>query len=103
MDISKACNKCGQVKPLADFYRAGGAKDGHRGECIPCAKVIRRAWYEANRAKSIANVKQWQQQNADRLSEYRREYNAGPDRKLAMRDAYYRRTHGITADDFVVL
>lgn len=103
MGISKRCNKCGQVKPLDGFYRAAGAKDGHRGECIPCAKVIRRAWYEANREKSIANVKQWQQENADRLNAYRREYNARPDRKWAMRDAYYRRTYGISAEEFDAL
>lgn len=96
----KRCNKCGEVKALDDFYGATGAKDGRRGECIACAKVIRRSWYEANRADSIANVKRWQQENAERLNAYRREYNARPDRKRKMRDAYYRRSFGITADEF---
>jgi hypothetical protein len=101
--LSKACKKCGVVKSLDEFYQASGTKDGHRGECISCAKVVRRSWYEANREKSIANVKQWQQDNASRLSEYRRQYNARPERKRAMREAYYQRTYGISADEFDAL
>jgi hypothetical protein len=47
-DETKCCNKCGELKPLDEFYKAAGTKDGHRGECIACAKVIRHEWYDAN-------------------------------------------------------
>ena len=32
----KRCKKCGLEKPLDDFYRAAGTRDGHRGDCKAC-------------------------------------------------------------------
>ena len=29
---------CGELKPLEDFYRATGMRDGRRNECKPCSK-----------------------------------------------------------------
>ena len=48
-------------------------------------------------------VKEWQQANPERVNENHRRNNARPERKRAMRDAYYRRTFGISADEFDVL
>ena len=96
---AKLCNKCGLLKPIEDFYKASGTKDGRRGECIPCAQVIRRRWYEANKVKSIEAAKRWQERNPEKHAAYQAEYRNRPERKRAMRDLYYRRTFGITADD----
>lgn len=95
----KPCSKCGQLKPLNEFYKASGTKDGHRGECIACAKVIRREWYDANRDKAFESARRWNERNPERVAAYREEYRNRPERKRAMRDLYYRRTFGITADD----
>jgi hypothetical protein len=95
----KACSKCGELKPLQDYYKAAGTRDGHRGECIHCAKVIRRQWYEANHAKAVDAAKRWQARNPQKHASYQQEYRNRPERKRAMRDMYYRRTFGITADD----
>lgn len=35
---SKACSKCGQVKPLSRYYRDSRAKDGHKAACKVCSK-----------------------------------------------------------------
>ena len=84
--------------PLDDFYKST-TKDGRRGECIACAKVIRRQWYDANREKAFESARRWNERNPERLAAYREEYRNRPERKRAMRDLYYRRTFGITADD----
>ncbi|HET6948919.1 MAG TPA: endonuclease VII domain-containing protein [Acidimicrobiales bacterium] len=89
---SKACRTCGETKPLGEFYRDRAARDGHRPECKACTAARRKAWYAAHREAEITRVKQWQQQNPGRVNENRR-------RKQARRDAYYRRTYGISADD----
>jgi hypothetical protein len=73
-------------------------KDGHRSECKTCHKTKQRAWYEANRAHAIAEVKRWQQENKEHLHAYRREYRKG--RKAEDRDAHLRRTFGITQADY---
>jgi hypothetical protein len=48
-------------------------------------------------------VKRWQQANPERVNENHRRNNARPERKRALRDQYYRRTFGISADDFDAL
>lgn len=95
----KYCKKCGEFKLLTDFYKANESKEGRRGECIACAKVIRRRWYDANHEKAVAAAQRWAQRNPERVAAYQAEYRNRPGRKRAMRDLYYRRTFGITADD----
>lgn len=34
--MSKTCKWCGQLKPLSEFYRDGGMKDGHVNKCKAC-------------------------------------------------------------------
>lgn len=94
----KRCKKCGEIKSIDDFYRATGMRDGHRSECKACHKIKQQAWYRANRAHAIAEVKRWQQENKDHLHAYRREYRQR--RKVEERDAYLRRTFGITQADY---
>ena len=35
---SKVCKKCGEIKPLSEFYKWGNTKDGLRGACIECLR-----------------------------------------------------------------
>jgi len=94
----KRCKKCGELKPLDEFYRATGMRDGHRSECKTCHQAKQQRWYQANRERAIAEVKRWQQENKEHLQEYRREYRQR--RKVEERDAYLKRTFGITQADY---
>jgi Recombination endonuclease VII len=71
----KRCNRCGETKPLDDFYGSKLGRDGVRPECRACNLAARKAKYAANPQPYIARVKKWQQENAGRLNAYRREYN----------------------------
>ncbi|MGQ0832364.1 MAG: endonuclease VII domain-containing protein [Microthrixaceae bacterium] len=95
----KRCRVCGSTKASSEFHAMAGMRDGHRNECRECFRELARARYRRDPAKSIAAVKRWQQANASRLNEYRRNRNALPEIKRKQRDAYYRRTYGIGADD----
>jgi hypothetical protein len=57
-----------------------------------------RIWYQANREHAIAEVKRWQQENKEHLHAYRKEYRQR--RQAEERDAYLRRTFGITQADY---
>lgn len=37
MDATKTCTKCGEYKPLGQFYKGQGCRDGRRGNCKACA------------------------------------------------------------------
>jgi hypothetical protein len=96
----KQCAKCGAVKPIDDFYRATGTRDGHRGECKVCNLAAKKAWYLANRDAVKAKVKRWQQDNAERHNAQQRSRRQDPARKRKERDGHLRRKFGITIERF---
>jgi len=51
----KRCSTCGEVKPLSEFYRNRGHKDGLSYVCKPCSNIASAAWRAANpqRAKEL--------------------------------------------------
>lgn len=82
----KACFKCGETKPLADFYRHRAMADGHLKKCKVCAK----ADVAAHRQKNIDAIREYDRRRA--TSPARREFasavqrrwrQAHPDRRAA--------------------
>lgn len=55
--MEKKCFKCGELKPLADFYKNKRMKDGHVNKCKTCNK------------KDVANHRS---ENIDKIREYDR-------------------------------
>lgn len=103
MSFSKTCRICGETKPSDEFYKMAGMRDGHRNECKSCNLAEKKQRYQADPAKHIAGVTRWREANRERFNAYQRRNNARPERKRALRDQYYRRTFGISADEFDAL
>ncbi len=38
-DLTKKCFKCGEVKPLSEFYKDRRMNDGHLGKCKDCTRL----------------------------------------------------------------
>jgi hypothetical protein len=95
----KRCNTCGVLKPLSDYYAASGMRDGHRNDCIECNKAAKRERHARNAERYRAAARRWAEENPERRAAYQAEYRNRPERKRAMRDLYYRRTYGISADE----
>jgi hypothetical protein len=94
----KQCAKCGETKPIDDFYKATGTRDGHRGECKSCNSNAKKAWYLANRERVKANVKRWQQENAEHHNAQQRVRRKDPVRKRKERNGHLRRKFGISIE-----
>lgn len=45
---TKACTKCGVVKPLTEFYRDRTKGDGYRGQCKACDRPAAKKYYDTN-------------------------------------------------------
>jgi hypothetical protein len=73
---SKTCNKCGLRKPLSDFYKQVGMRDGHRNNCKVCHLAAHKKWYTRDREYEIARVGTWQRGNAERVNEVQRRNRA---------------------------
>ena len=98
MDL-KRCTKCAEVKPLSEFYAMCGMRDGHRNDCKECSRAAKRARTAVDPEANRARARQWAADNPERRAAYQAEYRNRPERKRDMRDRYYRRTYGITADE----
>jgi hypothetical protein len=66
MKSKKKCSKCGEVKPLTEFYRRHEARDGLRSDCCSCVKVRQRQYHEENRERDNARRHEWHVANRDR-------------------------------------
>ena len=99
----KICRKCERVRPLDEFYRDTNARDGRRPECIPCARALRRAWYQRNREKAIADVKRWQAENRGRHLETQRVRRQRPEVKQRDRAGHLKRKYGMTLGQYDAL
>lgn len=51
--MEKRCNKCGNVKPITEFYKCRGMADGHFNQCKSCKKV----YADAYQAKHIDELR----------------------------------------------
>jgi hypothetical protein len=96
----KQCNTCAQEKAIDDFHRMTAARDGHRPECKSCTAARRKAWYERNREREIARVKEWQQENAERVNELQRRRRARPEVKARERAGHLKRKFGLTLEEY---
>ncbi|MEA2973996.1 MAG: hypothetical protein QOG82_2454 [Actinomycetota bacterium] len=96
----KICKKCGQEKPLEDFYRSSGMRDGHRNDCKACNLAEKHDRYLADPAAVKARVKRWQQENPERLNAYRRMRCEEPAVKRAERAGHLKRKYGITIEHY---
>ena len=102
--LEKRCSRCGEIKPVDDFYKDRKMKDGLTIYCKACslasskayykantekAKAARYAYYNANREKHRACVIAWNEANPEKLRAYTKAWrDKNPDKILAANRAW---------------
>lgn len=66
----KTCTKCGQGKPLTEFYTDKRISDGRKSRCKECLLEKRKQNYQDNKEKA----KQYYQDNKERINKINRKY-----------------------------
>jgi hypothetical protein len=73
----KECTKCLSSKPLTEFHKHKGRKDGYREVCKSC----RKGDWEKDREKVSIQRKEYYKENRDALKEYSKQYRlSNPDK-----------------------
>lgn len=60
MDSSKTCFKCGEYKPIEQFYRHPQMADGHLNKCIECTKKD----VSEHRGENLEKVRQYDKERS---------------------------------------
>jgi hypothetical protein len=73
---TKRCSGCGELKPLAEFYKSTKAIDGLQSRCKACgrrtSREFRRKRYQADPEKALEETRIWLEANPEKRLEYKR-------------------------------
>jgi hypothetical protein len=97
---TKICRICKVEKPLSEYYRAAGARDGHRNDCRSCNLARRAEQYRANPRPAIERERRWRVENADRYRERMARYREDGKKSVSDRKSHLKRKYGLTLEDF---
>lgn len=70
----KLCTTCNCVKPYAEMVKHSGRKDGYSSICKDCNSAKYKIRYADNKEIILARNADYQNRNADRLKEQKRDY-----------------------------
>lgn len=66
------CRGCTAEKPITEFYRASGQKQGHQSRCRDCQKKRVQKYWQANRARRMESARRWRQRSKEQMQAYER-------------------------------
>lgn len=80
---TKRCSRCGQVKPIGDFYRDKTSKDGLANWCKECHKEVRKEYYAKHRGEILKKQAEWRANNKEKKAAYNADYYQANKDKIA--------------------
>jgi len=88
--VEKKCSQCGQVKPLTEFSKDSGKKNGRRSECKQCGSMRQKERLAANPEKRRASWRAWYWKDPVRGCErVKAAYRKDPKKVIARAKTYY--------------
>jgi len=112
-DSVKKCSKCGQIKPLLEYYRRKDSKDGFEGRCKKCAnkdkfdpakrRAITKKYYHAHKELAQARCKAWKEKNREKHLAQQRQWHKehpAPHRTFEQYRSYQLKSYGLSLYDF---
>lgn len=72
---SRDCTKCGDHKPLTEFYRQRRGRYGRMAWCKICMGRAKEEWVKNNKEQKVARDKIWRDNNPEKVAAYRLKTN----------------------------
>ena len=87
---TKVCSKCKEEKPITEFGKDKGRKDGRKYNCKVCRRESQKKYYEDNQEKERARIKKYKEDNREKISAWRKKYyEENPEKVRASQKKYY--------------
>lgn len=100
LDMDKRCKRCGEVKPLDEFYRHDGCRDGVRPECKRCNLAEKAERHRRNPHPARDRTSRWREDHPDRYRENQERFKATGAKAISNRRSYLKRKYGITLEQY---
>ena len=71
---TKKCSKCGEVKPINEFYKQKSHKDGLNSQCKCCRSQWAKLHYQKNSEEIKNRVSNWVDKNKEKVKIYKKEH-----------------------------
>jgi len=89
---SKACTKCGAVKPLGEFSKDKRKKDGVQVYCKKCSCEIAREYRKNNPEKRSESRKKYEEKNKEKIKQAGKKYRQKhPEKRREIARNHYRK------------
>ncbi len=59
----KKCSRCGNIKPIDEFYNDKDSKDGKGYRCKACRQILTLSWRKRNPEQVKSTMKKWEDIN----------------------------------------
>ena len=96
----KQCSKCGITKPLEEFYKMVGMRDGHRNDCKACNLAEKALRYRDNPSPARERMEKWKRDNPQRYAARQAGYRASGKKRIYDRRSHLKRKFGISREDY---
>lgn len=63
--MTKICKKCGVEKPIEEFHRDSGLRDGRKNACVNCKLKSHAVWRDKNREVERGRSKKFREANPE--------------------------------------
>lgn len=73
----KTCSSCAEWKPLSQFHKGAGYRDGYTGQCKACRNKVISEWAKAHRDQRGQSQVKWYAKHGTEYHREWREANAG--------------------------
>jgi len=88
----KCCGKCGENKPLTEYYKQKSNKDGLYTYCKSCKYNQQREWFNKNREENLEYHARYRQENKEKIDSQIAEWHEkNPESRAESRRAWKNR------------